>query len=403
MAKKAGSRINLGLSEGTMRRLGEASKAQAGVGEYASKGFDEFLDTASEYAQGKLDDRMAEQDKAEADAEAKSEEGKNKMNKAAEEALALGGGLGDNYFDSVHDDIELLKEEYINATTDKEKSRVMQKFNQYSAEAQTVKEGRNSMADSWDKGLMSDAMTDDHRHIMEQFLGNKTKITKDADGNRVHEITFEDGRTEQFTSDQINDMQILKAPAHNDLAKLATAAETSGAEGAFFNEAKTRINVRNSLKVEDLPSLINDTSEATGTSFKKAMKAGIDNATYMDLGKMVPSIDGKEIAEPDAGETFWYENISESDAKALTDALTDPKNDFYDADVTMKALENYHTKFIGQQYQTTLEGTDVSQVAGAEEKGRLAAEQAIAEQEAKAEGGFKYGNKGYDHYLNQLP
>jgi len=381
MAKQAATtRINLGLSEGTMGRLGEASKAQAGVGEYASKGFDEFLDTASEYAQGKLDDKLAEQDKAEADAEAKSEEGRNKMNKAAEEALALGGSLGDNYFDSVHDDIEGLKEEYIGATTEKEKARVMQKFNQYSAEAKTVKEGRNSMADSWEKGLMSDAMNDDQRHVMEQFLSNKTKITKDADGNRVHEITFEDGRTEQFTSDQINDMQILKAPAHNDLAKLATAAETSGGEGAFFNEAKTRINVKNSLKVEDLPSLINDISEATGTSFKKAMKAGVSNATYMDLGKMVPSVNGKEIAEIEPPEEFWYSNISPADEKALTAALTDPDNDFYNADVTMKALENYHTTFIGQQYKTTLEGTDESQVVASREKGISQAQQLDAKQ-----------------------
>jgi len=375
----AKSGIDLSLSEGTMSRLGEASKAQAGVGEYASTGFSDFLDTASEYAQGKLDDKQAALDKEAADAEAKSEEGRKAMDKAASEALALGGGLGDNYFDNVYDDIEGLRGRWDEATTDKERAKIMQEMNGYSTEMQTAKESRASMADSWDKGLMSDAMTDESRHVMEQFLSNKTKITKGADGGRIHEVTFPDGRTEQFTSDQISDMQILKSPAHNAMGKLATEASVTGAEGGFFNEEKTRIQVRNTIKKEDLPSLINDTSEATGTSFKEALPTAFDNVKYIDLGKMVPSVDGKELAEPEAGETFWYENISESDKEALVAALTDPKNDFYNAEVTMKALENYHTKFIGQQYQTTLEGTDVSQVSGAEEKGKLSAEQKAAE------------------------
>ena len=46
----------------------------------------------------------------------------------------------------------------------------------------------------------------------------------------------------------------------------------------------------------------------------------------------------------------------------------------------MKALENYHTTFIGQQYKTTLEGTDESQVVASREKGISQAQQLDAKQ-----------------------
>ena len=81
--------VDYGLSGNTMKILGEAAKAEAGVGKYASEGFDNFLDTVGEYAGKKMDEAAAEKQAIE-----------DKFNKASEDALAIGGSLPTNYFDS---------------------------------------------------------------------------------------------------------------------------------------------------------------------------------------------------------------------------------------------------------------------------------------------------------------
>ena len=56
MALKKKGGVDYGLSSTTMNILGEAAKAEAGVGKYASEGFDNFLDTVGEYAGKKMDE-----------------------------------------------------------------------------------------------------------------------------------------------------------------------------------------------------------------------------------------------------------------------------------------------------------------------------------------------------------
>ena len=129
--------VDYGLSANTMKILGEAAEAEAGVGKYASKGFDNFLDTVGEYAGKKRDEAVAEKQAIE-----------DKFNKAAEEALALGGSLPTNYFDSYHDEIMGLKEQYLNATNEKERAAVLNQMNQMKMQTETMKQQRNSFSDS---------------------------------------------------------------------------------------------------------------------------------------------------------------------------------------------------------------------------------------------------------------
>jgi hypothetical protein len=101
----------------------------------------------------------------------------------------------------------------------------------------------------------------------------------------------------------------------------------------------------------------------------------------------------------DEGEEFWYSNISEADQEALVNAIID-KNDpnWIGDDGQRLVLEDYFFKFAEQQAKVG----EQKATGKVQKTGALSAEQAIAEQQAKAEGGYKHGNKGYDHYLNQL-
>lgn len=342
-----------GLSEGTLKQMGEVAKANAGVGKYENKGFEGAMDELGKYGQEKLDEAQAEQDKLKAEEEKKNKDAEDKFSKVSEEVQALGGSLGPNYFDSIYDDMAALKEEYLNATTEKERAAIMNKVNEYKLETENLKQSRLDMSDSQKKNLLSNSMTAEQKHVMTEFLSNKTKIIKNEDGTRSHEITLPNGETKVMTADEISGMQILKA---NDfdlaLSENMQNALTIGSENGFYDKESIRNQINNGITDDNVASLINDPMGG-GKSFKQDLAEGLEASQYQDLAKMLPN----DIVQKEEDEEFWYSNLSKSDVEALSSAFTDPNNEFYSADVTKSALSNYfmgivdnnHTK--GQKYR----------------------------------------------------
>ena len=80
-------------------------------------------------------------------------------------------------------------------------------MNAYKTETEAAKNARASLADSHKQGLFSDSMTTDDKHIISEFLGNKTTISKNAEGQRVHTINMPDGTQMMMTADEINGLQ----------------------------------------------------------------------------------------------------------------------------------------------------------------------------------------------------
>ena len=344
-----GPKLKGKLSEGTLKQMDEVAKANAGVGKYENKGFEGAMDELAKYGQDKIDD--AESLKAEE--EKKNKEAEDKFSKVSEDVQALGGSLGPNYFDSIYDDMAGLKEQYLNATTDKERAAVMAKVNEYKLETENLKQSRTDMSDSQTKGMFSSSMTADQKHIMTEFLGNKTRIIKNEDGSRSHEITLPNGEKKIMTADEISGMQILKA---NDfdlaLSKDMENALSVGSENGFYDQEGIRNKINNSITDDNVASLIND-AMGGGKSFKQDLSEGLETSQYQDIAKMLP----EDIMQKEGDEEFWYSNISKADADAISNALTDPNNEFYSSDVTKNALSNYfmgivdnnHTK--GQNYR----------------------------------------------------
>ena len=367
--------VDYGLSGNTMKILGEAAKAEAGVGKYASEGFDNFLDTVGEYAGKKMDEAAAEKQAIE-----------DKFNKASEDALALGGSLPTNYFDSYYDDIMGLKEQYLNATDEKQRAEVLNQMNQMKMQTETMKEQRASMADAKENGLLSEgAMTDQQKEIFTQWLEGKTKVRRTEDGTLKHMVTMSDGRQFELTDDEISGMQVLKATEfQKGFGDLMTSTEKLAQTGEFFDVDKVRRQIKTSIRDEDLPSLINDVSDVTGSKFKDDIAAGFEGLNYMQLGQMM----GDDAFEPEEGETFWYENISAEDQALLTDALINPKSEHYNVDVTKKALEDYYVKLIEQQYPKYKQGAETAGQYKSEQKGYQDAFEAVAEQQKKKELGY---------------
>ena len=362
-----------GLSEGTLRQMDEVAKANAGVGKYENKGFEGAMDELGKYGQDKLDDAKTEQENLKVEEEKKNKDAEDKFGKISEEVQALGGSLGPNYFDSIYDDMSGLKEQYLSATTDKEKAAVMAKVNEYKLETENLKQARLDMSDSQAKGMLSSSMTADQKHIMTEFLGNKTRIIKNEDGSRSHEITLPNGETKVMTADEISGMQILKA---NDfdlaLSKDMESALSVGSENGFYDQEGIRNKINNSITDDNVASLIND-AMGGGKSFKQDLSEGLETSQYQDIAKMLP----EDIMQKEGDEEFWYSNISKADADAISNALTDPNNEFYSSDVTKNALSNY---FMGIVDNNHTKGQNYRQKAGVENaqfEGQLEGEKSL--------------------------
>ena len=358
-----GPKLKGKLSEGTLKQMDEVAKANAGVGKYENKGFEGAMDELAKYGQDKIDD--AESLKAEE--EKKNKEAEDKFSKVSEDVQALGGSLGPNYFDSIYDDMAGLKEQYLNATTDKERAAVMAKVNEYKLETENLKQSRTDMSDSQTKGMFSSSMTADQKHIMTEFLGNKTRIIKNEDGSRSHEITLPNGEKKVMTADEISDMQILKA---NDfdlaLSKDMENALSVGSENGFYDQEGIRNKINNSITDDNVASLIND-AMGGGKSFKQDLSEGLETSQYQDIAKMLP----EDIMQKEGDEEFWYSNISKADADAISNALTDPNNEFYSSDVTKNALSNYFMGIVDNNYTKGQNYRQESGVQNAQREGNL--------------------------------
>ncbi len=362
-----GPKLKGKLSEGTLKQMDEVAKANAGVGKYENKGFEGAMDELAKYGQDKIDDAKAEEENLKAEEEKKNKEAEDKFGKISEEVQALGGSLGPNYFDSIYDDMAVLKEQYLNATTDKEKAAIMNKVNEYKLETENLKQSRLDMSDSQKNNLLSNSMTAEQKHIMTEFLGNKTRIIKNEDGSRSHEITLPNGEKKIMTADEISDMQILKA---NDfdlaLSKDMQNALSVGSENGFYDQEGIRNKINNSITDDNIASLINDPMGG-GKSFKQDLAEGLEASQYQDLAKMLPS----DIVQKEEDEEFWYSNLSKSDVEALSNAFTDPNNEFYSADVTKSALSNYFMGIVDKNYTKGQNYRQESGVQNAQREGNL--------------------------------
>ena len=380
-----GPKLKGKLSEGTLRQMDEVAKANAGVGKYENKGFEGAMDELAKYGQDKLDDAKTEQENIKAEEDKKNKNAEDKFGKISEEVQALGGSLGPNYFDSVYDDMSGVKEQYLGATTDKEKAAVMAKVNEYKLETANLKQARLDMSDSQAKGMLSSSMTADQKHIMTEFLGNKTKIIKNADGSRSHEITLPSGETKVMTADEISGMQILKA---NDfdlaLSKDMESALSVGSENGYYDQEGIRNKINNSITDDNVASLINDPMGG-GKSFKQDISEGLETSQYQDIAKMLP----EDIMQKEGDEEFWYSNISKADADAISGALTDPNNEFYSSGVTKNALSNYFMGIVDNNHAKGQNYRQESGVQNAERKGNLSNIQGSA----KAGGSNRLANK----------
>lgn len=371
MAKEqAGGQINLGLSGDILNRVKKAGEAEAGVGDFANEGFSGALDSLYDYGKEKFDEAEAKIEDEKKKQEEKTAVVEKQFDKTAEDVLAVQGSLGTNYFDPVYDEVEQLKEQFLNATSEKERARVFQGLNKLKAEVDGVKGQRADLADAQKKGLLSNQTNPETKAIFEAYLGNKTEVFLDEEGNRKHKAVI-DGKEVVFSQDDINDLTKYKDTEFDtSLSKLMDKSKNSGLSGEYFDMDSATKQIRNSITKDNMGSLVHDPMGG-GNSFSDDLKAGMANLKYKDL-------DLEGAIEKEEGESHWSDNISEEDLNKLHKALTDPNDPNYNFDVTKLALENYFVGIIDQQNKTTTKYRTTQEFADATLEGESEAVKADA-------------------------
>lgn len=383
----AGSpKLKGGLSVNTMKALGEASKAEAGVGEYASDGLDKALDTVKNTAVNVV--------KAETD---RKNDLFKEFDKANRDVSAMAGGLGKGYFDSYNKEISGLREQLVKARTEDERADVYRRLNELKVETEAVKAGKTSIADT-DPELFSKNMPKENLHTLTQFQKENFERIVQPDGSVKYKIENQDGSFGMHTLDEITEMQqVVDVDFREDIKKRAANAKAAGGNDEFFDQENMEGEVKAAITEENVGSLINDPMFG-GTSFKQDMLEKFDNTTYQQFAmEFAPDVDIKK----EEGEKFWYENISEDDKLMILNMFTDPNDDNYDFEQTKNALSGYFSNHIMKNNMKGIDERKRRLVSTSTEKGEASAIQDVAEAQKKQE--LSPGtDMSADDYLNEI-
>ena len=374
MAKGAGTidyaagapQLKGGLSANTMKALGEASKAEAGVGQYASTGLDKALDTVKNTAVNVV--------KAETD---RKNDLFKEFDKANKDVSAMAGGLGKGYYDSYKTEIDGLRNDLVAARTEEQRADVYRRLNELKVETESVKAGKTSIADT-DPELFSKNIPEENLHTLTEFQKENFERIVQPDGSVKYKINNKDGSFGMHTLDEITEMQqIVDVDFREDIKKRALNAYTAGSDDNFFDQEAMEGEVKAGITEENIGSLINDPMFG-GTSFKQDMLEKFDNMQYQQFAmEFAPDVEIKK----EEGERFWYQNISEDDKLMILNMFTDPNDDNYDFQQTQKALSGYFSNHIMKNNMKGNEERKRKMVSEPTEKGEASATQQVAKSE----------------------
>ena len=345
-----------------------------------SQGMDELMNLSKGMVQG-LHDKA---NKAAEEEAKRVKEAREKSDKVAQSCLDTGGSLGTNTFDACYPAIENLQEQYDEAVKNNDKqamAKIMQQLNEFSVNTGSLKELNQDVALAISEKDLSANITPGSREdlILTSFLDKSTptRTANDGDGS-VFEYEVEiDGEKVWVTSEEVKSIIDNNTTDHESIADIrdlviqagdeATSQNRGGYLEDDYDAVSTTAKMNDIIKKGSLNSLMYDDVLHNGEPFIEAIKSNpeITGMTYESLG-INPSLAnrpdaagneallGKGSIDLNSDGKIDKEELAllnENDQAMIIDALTNPKNNFFDEERTRGIMATYFSGAVQKQYR----------------------------------------------------
>ena len=258
----------------------------------------------------------------------------------------VGGSLNKEFFDIMQEDVQMGQLEYYQAvqTGDKgAKAKAMMKLNQKSSNVQNFKETWKMIGESAVDGSLSKGMTSDDKFTLAYVTDTNNKPTVTEEGFVWKDVKMPDGTIKDINQADMNNAMVLRDDkTSKELIDMSNQAAANGAQGGVFDFNRNIATVKKLINPGNIRSLMfDDTLNNNSSMIEELREAFLQPESLKQmLGPMAGSIDGPL----EEGESNWLDNISEADSKLIEDAITNPKNPFYNPEFSKEIVADYYTR-----------------------------------------------------------
>tara|TARA_R110000824_G_scaffold112261_2_gene261332 strand:- start:451 stop:1449 length:999 start_codon:yes stop_codon:yes gene_type:complete len=267
----------------------------------------------------------------------------------------VGGSLNKEFFDIMQEDVENGQAEFYEAVQSGDKgakAKAMMKLNQKSSNVANFKETWKMIGESAVDNSLSKGMTSDDKFTLAYVTDTNNKPTVTEEGFVWENVEMPDGTVKNINQADMNNAMVLRDDkTSKELIDLSSQAAASGKEGQAFDFDRNIATVKKLIKPENLRSLMFDDTLNNNSSFIEEIREAFlqPESLKQMLGPMAGSIDGPL----EEGESNWLDNISEADSKLIEDAITNPKNSFYNEEFSKEILADYFTRKSQMEHSKT--------------------------------------------------
>ena len=255
--------------------------------------------------------------------------------KVANQVVLSAGSLGDKLYNATYNDVLALKEQYLEASYNKDekgKMNALRALSNYSTFIQDHKQLNLDYADGKIDSLSSDAMTADEMHVVASISGqNYESVYRLDDGKVYFDITMPDETIRSVSHEEYEDMFIHK--------NIEVSNKTSD---LIKNSYKNRI-----FDKENTYTSILNTIPSTEKEIRAALHDNILGGKFADMLREDTTIEQELV---DLGFADGDGVIDQDEMTNFINAITDHTNPGFNKDLSRKILAEKLTNAVQNKH-----------------------------------------------------
>jgi hypothetical protein len=281
----------------------------------------------------------------------KREKASQSWDQVANQVVLKAGSLGDKLYNATYNDVLALKEQYLEASYNKDergKMNALRALSNYSTFIQDHKQLNLDYADGKLENLASDAMTADEMHIVSSISGqNYESVYRGEDGQMYFDIIMPDETIISVSHEQYEGMFIHKSL---ELSNKTSELISGSYRNRIFDKDNTYASILNTIGVTD-------------KEIRAALHDPILGGKFADMLRADTTIEQELV---DLGFADGDGVIDENEMNNFINAITDHTNPGYNKNLSRKilaekltnAVQNKHSAYWNEYDRLQQEAND---------------------------------------------